>query len=110
MLKRKVQEDEQMSGERVIRGRRELAETFEGVSDFVKGQIGKEEARAVFVGPLLVTLIRAVLVVGWEQGVKNWELKQWGQEVWTILFKSLVGRDSGRRGGSLRNKVKERWF
>lgn len=59
MLKRKVQEDEQMSGERVIRGRGELAETFEGVSDFVKGQIGKEEARAVFVGPLLVTLIRA---------------------------------------------------
>lgn len=57
------------------------------MSDFVKGQIGKEEARAVFLGPLLVTLVRAILVVGWEQGVKNWELKQWGQEVWTILFK-----------------------
>lgn len=37
-----------------------------------------------------------------------WELKQWGQEVWTALFRSLMGRERGKRGGSLRNKIKGR--
>lgn len=29
--------------------------------------------------------------------LEAWELKQWGQEVWTTLFRSLVGRERGRR-------------